>query len=286
MPRLAAAPRVVAGNLPAVLLVGAGLWPFGCGGDERSAADAAPRADAADAGSSADRDASGGGDASPGADVTVGAPALDEAFGSDGPWPAVWQSLGGIASAAVVGGRGQLTPELSSYSLARVGRPVDLTDAEAVYTIVLHDPAWQGVGVYLRHNLGYLARSTPSGAGYGAFVEAFRGSKLGVWRERMGQEQEIRSVDLPFALAADTPYGVRFRCRQLTRTTTLLEARVWPAAQAEPSDWMVSAIDDSPELQNTSGALVIDAWNNAMPGTGPAPRPISIDDITVRPIGP
>lgn len=135
------------------------------------------------------------------------------------------------------------------------------------------------MGFYVRQNGGYLRASTPAGAGYAVFVEAFRGPQIGVWRERDGHEEAVQMAAVP-ALAAGTPYAVRFRCHQAGGVTTLA-ARVWPAGATEPTTWQVEATDATADLQGVMGGVAVDAWNTATPGDG-APGPVFLDDIVVR----
>ncbi len=230
-------------------------------------------------------------DPEPGAGADAGVPSVDaaggaevvllqEAFAVDGDWPAGWSVLGGVAGATVVGGRGQLTPVLSDYSLARMGHalPAGAVDVEVTFTMVMSDGARQGVGVGVRHNGGYLRVSSPRGSGYAVFVESFRGPKIGVWRELDGIEAPLAMVDIA-ALADGAAYAVRFRCTQ-DGGATLLAAKLWPAESAEPTTWSVAFSDPTPTLQGVTGALAVDAWNTAQAG-GPAPAPIFIDDLVL-----
>jgi hypothetical protein len=66
---------------------------------------------------------------------------------------------------------------------------------------------------------------------------------------------------------SNTLYGVRFRAVQMSPTTTHLQARIWPAAQSEPTAWQVDATDSTPALQNISGGMGIDSYSPQSSGT-------------------
>lgn len=89
-------------------------------------------------------------------------------------------------------------------------------------------------------------------------MEGFRGTRLGVWREVDGQEIEIVTVTTP--LQSDVVYGIRFRVTQTSATGTHLQARIWDAAQSEPTPWLVDATDMTPVLQNISGGMAVDSY--------------------------
>jgi hypothetical protein len=179
-----------------------------------------------------------------------------------------------VATADVAGG----------YSLGRLRAPATAIDVEVQFSFeITASPANQGVGFYVRQNGGYLQESVPSGQGYAVFVENFRApAGIGVWREIGGVEQEI-------APHADRPvnpgvvYRVRFRATQETALTTRLQARFWPAAEAEPTDWDVDLTDDAAPLQNQGGGLAVDSWSSITPSTpgSPTPSALWIDEILV-----
>lgn len=236
-----------------------------------------------DDGGSSGADASTSGDAR--ADGAIDAPAIDappgallvENFDADGAWPAGWTMLGGVASSSVAGGRAQLSPVLSSYSLARMGHALGATNVEATFTITFSDFETQGIGFYVRQNGGYLQATTPRGGGYAVFIEGFRTDQIGLWRERDGVEEELQPF-VPTTLANGVVYAVRFRCVQSGSMTTL-SAKIWPASQTEPGGWTLERTDSTPALQNLSGGIAIDAYNSAQ--SGPTPPPITVDDITI-----
>ncbi len=221
--------------------------------------------------------ADGAVDAAPGGALLV----EDFAGGDGGAWPAGWTVLGGVASATVENGRGVLVPTVSGYTLGRMGHalPAGAVDVEVTFTLTMTEPGRQGVGFYVRQNGGHLTSTTPRGAGYAVFVEAFRGPQLGLWRERDGAEESLQRVAVP-ALDAGVAYAVRFRCVQEGASTSLA-ARLWPAGTPEPSAWTVTTTDTTPALQAASGGVAVDAWNTVTPGGGGPPGPIHVDDIVV-----
>jgi hypothetical protein len=243
------------------------------------AACGAPDGETAVDGGATDVDADVGG----ATDAAPSAPILVEDFATGGAsWPSGWTVLGGVASASVDGGRGRLVPTVTDYTLGRMGHalPAGAVDLEVTFTLAMSDPARQGVGFYVRQNGGHLRVTPEHGRGYAVFIEGFRGPQIGIWRERDGVEEPLRMVAVP-ALAADTTYAVRFRCRQDGAMTTLA-ARIWPAGGAEPSDWTITTTDATAALQGADGGVAVDAWNTATPGQGPTPAAIFVDGIVVR----
>jgi hypothetical protein len=213
-----------------------------------------------------------------GPDAAPGQLLLVEEFADDGAWPAGWTELGGVSDASVVSGRGRLVPDVSGYSLARMGHDLDAADVEVRFSLAMETPSTSGVGFYVRQSGGYLTQSEPVGGGYAVFVEAFRGPRIGLWRERDGAEEELGFVALD-AVDAGAVYQVRFRCVS-DGATTALAAKIWPDGAAEPSGWTVTTSDDLAALQGVSGGVAVDAWSTATPEGG-VPSAISVDDVEV-----
>lgn len=215
--------------------------------------------------------------------VSVPPPLLiDQPFATSplAAWPSPWTIAGGVALADVVGNRGRLRPSITNYSLARVAAPLGVVDAEATYRVRFANPLTSGIGFYLRSNGGHLQTTTPHGRGYAVFVEGFRGDYLGLWREIDGTEIEISHVAIP-TLVANTDYRVRFVVQQLDANNTQLRAKLWPAANAEPSTWTIEAVRNDAVLQNVSGGAAFDCWSISTPG-GPVPDDCFVDDIQIR----
>lgn len=192
------------------------------------------------------------------------------------PWQAPWTALGGLVDHEITNGQGRLQGEA-----ATVGRmlfpDVDALDVDATATVVFEDWSHQGFGLYVRQNGGYLVHTDPYGQGYALYVEGGFMQNLGVWRERDGVEEILGGETVPGnALESGTPYRVRFRCTQ-QGSETRLQAKIWPASEAEPGDWIVDIVDDTPVLQDASGALAVDIYNYQ--GTAS----ILVDDITLMP---
>lgn len=205
---------------------------------------------------------------------------------ADGPWPSRWLPLGGsVNSAVITSGEGRFRPNVSGYSLARLGVGAETRDVEVRLTMTLEDAAAQGVGFYVRQNGGHLNLTTLPGSGYAVFVEGtFRGmAGVGVWREENGNEIQIaHSPPGSPAPTQGVPYRVRLQVIQSTPTTTLLQAKTWPAASAEPAGWQVSASNAQADLQGRFGGVAVDSWNVATSGTMTAYT--RIDDIEVESI--
>lgn len=205
---------------------------------------------------------------------------FDAPDGSD--WPAPWAVSGGVATADVQGGRARLQPTLSDYSLARMVAPLaGCVNAEATLSFEFSEAGTEGIGLYLRHNGGYLAQSNPTGQGYAAFAEAFRDPVgLGLWREVNGDEQNLPPV-VPFAIAPGTVYRMRLQVEQTAANETTLRGRIWADGDPEPPTWTITRTDSSPGLQGQAGDLVLDAWSSRTSGT---PAEVFIDDVVVSPL--
>ena len=185
--------------------------------------------------------------------------------------------------ADVQAGRGRLLPVTGPYALARMYVPLgpSCADVEGTFTFELTDGLTPGVGLYLRHNGGFLDETDPPGQGYVAFVQAFGelGTGIGVWRELDGVET-ILAPFTPRAIAPGIVHAVRFRVTQEDADTTRLRARVWPLEELEPPGWHVDLTDDTPSLQGVSGGLVIDVWSQLEAGVA---NDVFVDDIEVGP---
>lgn len=184
------------------------------------------------------------------------------------PWPTPWTMLGGVAAQTVQGGRGRLVPIASSYALARMGVPAGVRDMEVSFQVMFESLGTQGVGYYVRQNGGWLRNTATHGQGYAVFIEGFRGSRIGVWKEEDGQEIELTSfTGFATPLQSNVLYGVRLRVKQATPTMTQLQARIWNAAQSEPSTWQIDTMDSTPILQNISGGMAVDSYSSQSSGT-------------------
>jgi len=223
--------------------------------------------------------------ATPTATAACGAAVYAEDFtgGNGDPWPAPWTAIGSVDVADIQTNRARFRPTLSGYSLARLYAPVAATDVEARFTVEFEDIGQQGVGFYVRQNGGYLQDTMPHGEGYAVFVEGFRGFQgIGVWREIDGNEQQIL-IDMGQTIADGTRYRVRFQAFQADAGTTVLRAKMWPEAGAEPSGWAVETTDASPDLQGVSGGIAADSWSSIISG-GPTPAHTFLDDVEIVPL--
>jgi hypothetical protein len=192
-------------------------------------------------------------------------------------------ATGGVLLADVQAGRGRLLPVTSRYSLARMYAPLDCVevDVEGTFTFELANVVTPGVGLYVRHNGGFLDQTAPTGEGYVTFVQAFGpATGISLWQEVDGQEINLAPYT-PIPIAVDTVYAVRLRVTQLDAVTTRLRTRVWPAAQAEPVAWDVDLTDDAPSLQQIGGGIAIDAWSQQIAGI---PADVFVDDIVIGPV--
>jgi hypothetical protein len=200
--------------------------------------------------------------------------------GSD--WPAPWVPSGGVMLADVQGGRGRILPITGPYALGRMYVPLPPTcvDIEGTFTFELAEAQTPGVGLYLRHNGGFLDQTDPPGQGYVAFVQAF-GMATGIsfWRELDGVETVLAPYD-PQLILADTVYRLRYRITQQDPVTTRLQARVWPVEGIEPAVWHADLTDASPSLQGVGGGFSVDVWSQLPAGVA---TDVLVDDIVIGP---
>lgn len=252
----------------------------GCSSDAASSSDAATSPAETDDGAEAG-DATDGAD-STGAASTTEAPAgeviLEERFdAADGsPWPSPWLvGSEAVLSSQVVDGQGSWRG--ATEEVARMLRPgVTATDVEATITVVFDQPAFQGLGVYVRHNGGVLEHTDPPGQGYAAYVESNGTAVIGVWHELDGVETLLLEAPVPSGpIQPGVPYQLRFQCRS-EGDGTRLRARVWLAGEAEPAQWTVDHLDGAAPLQGTAGSFALDLYN--YDGT----EGVRVDDFVVR----
>lgn len=190
-------------------------------------------------------------------------------------WPPAWQPLGGLVSHGVDDlGRGWLNS--FGYTVGRLFLPgYAETNVDMAATVTFGHWNSQGVGLYARQNGGYLTQSDPPGAGYVAYLEGGYLNSLGIWREHEGIEEPLHQELLAAPLLDGVPYRLRFQCEQVGPVTQL-RARVWPAAEVEPTGWDVEITDDTPTLQDTAGSFAVDLFNYVNPVAA------FVDDIEIR----
>lgn len=188
-------------------------------------------------------------------------------------WAPHWTDVGGLLAQEIVGGRGRLQAQTGA-----VGRMVltgyDETDVDISATVIFDDWSNQGFGLYVRQNGGYLTSTDPPGSGYAAYVEGGFLQQIGVWRETGGVEQIISGTEVAAPLAPGVAYRMRLRCVQ-EGAETRLQAKLWPAQEAEPAAWDVDIVDASPQLQSVGGTFAVDMYNYE--GTGS----VLVDDVVV-----
>lgn len=199
------------------------------------------------------------------------------------PWPEPWQPLGGVAKADLRSGWGRLSPELTKYSLARMGVPIACQDFSATVTVMFGNPQTQGAAIYGRQNGGFLRETSPFGRGYGVFAEAFREpTGVGLWRETGGTEQDLTPVD-EHEIVQHVPYKMRLQVTQLDDAESLMQGKFWKAGQPEPEAWDVEYIDTGNGFQNAEGGVALDAWSALIEGDAPAAHDVYFDDLVVTP---
>lgn len=67
------------------------------------------------------------------------------------------------------------------------------------------------------------------------------------------QPETARSIKVPFAWKADTWYRVKLQVENLPDGKVRARGKVWPAAEAEPAQWIVERIDPIPNRQGSPG---------------------------------
>jgi hypothetical protein len=213
--------------------------------------------------------------------ATAQLPYLQSFDGPDGsPWPAPWTAITpNVTVQDLQGNRARLNGTLAY--VARMHLPdFAETDVEVTVTVEFANVAGQGFGFYVRQNGGYLQDSVPHGQGYAMFLKGGWGwpEDLGIWHELDGVEIQFATGynPIPGGLQDDTPYRLRYRVTQLDAFTTSVQAKVWPAAAAEPVPWTVETLGTAGVLQGTAGSFAIDIYNQS--GT----EPIFIDDLEIR----
>lgn len=216
-------------------------------------------------------------------DPTQGATDCDfsedfEGLADGDPWPSVWRAVGGVDVADIRDGWGRLRPVLSDYSMGRMTAFIDCTEIDVSLTFMFTDGSTQGIGLYGRHNGGYLRQTEPSGEGYAAFAEVFREAVgIGAWREVEGREQQIMGTERVEVLP-NVEYRMRFRLTQRDSATSFLQAKLWRLADNEPDAWTVERTDNTVSIQGVGGALAVDAWVSG-PSQGNEAADLLVDDI-------
>jgi hypothetical protein len=182
-------------------------------------------------------------------------------FADNSAWPAPWTALGGVQTADIQAESARLQPNVTSYSLARMGASVANSNVEVRFTARFDDSATQGIGFYVRQNGGYLMQTTPHGQGYAVFIETFRNpAGIGLWREVDGTEQQLLPT-YATTFGAGAEYNVRFQVAQSNPTQTQLRAKIWMVSYPEPA-WQITTQDTTPALQSVVGDIAVDSWSS------------------------
>jgi len=67
------------------------------------------------------------------------------------------------------------------------------------------------------------------------------------------QPETVRTVTTPFAWEPDTWYRLKLSVENLDDGRVRARGKVWPRADAEPDDWTVQMVDESPHRQGSPG---------------------------------
>jgi hypothetical protein len=205
--------------------------------------------------------------------------------GPDGsPWPAPWLAVTPhVTLQDLSGNRGRLNGD--PQHVARMVLPgFAEADVEVEVTVEFEDVAFQGFGLYVRQNGGYLQDTVPFGQGYATFLKGNWAwpEDLGLWTETNGVEtQYLFGLNpIPGGLQNGVPYRVRFRVEQDNPTQTLVQAKVWEVGDPEPVAWTIESLNAEAVLQNTAGTFAIDLYNHS--GTGH----LFVDDLVIHRLPP
>uniref|UniRef100_UPI00378376CA PKD domain-containing protein n=1 Tax=Nakamurella sp. TaxID=1869182 RepID=UPI00378376CA len=109
---------------------------------------------------------------------------------------------------------------------------------------------------------------------------------LSLTRSNNGTDTTLATVRVPGTVAAGTTLRLRFE--QFGSAPTRLRASAWPAAGAEPADWMLTTTDATAALQSPGGfgidsyvsssatagqTIQVDRYSITRPGSSPPPPP-------------
>ncbi|MGE3854452.1 MAG: hypothetical protein AB7K09_22165 [Planctomycetota bacterium] len=198
-------------------------------------------------------------------------------------WPGEWMPIStSRVNADIQDNRGRLQCDAPPIVARVVSTTLAMMNFEATFTIRFGDFANQGIGFYGRQNGGHLMTTVPNGQGFAIFTEGSGVSDFGLWEETSGTENEVFGVAGPLVAGGilnDTDYRVRYRVQQVSGTQTLLQARIWPAADSEPGTWTVEYTSSTSVLQNLTGGFAVDLYNYSGSGS------ITIDDIQITDLG-
>jgi hypothetical protein len=138
----------------------------------------------------------------------------------------------------------------SSLNFAITTRSGQVVDGTSVYSAVLGPVATDAevvfsglVNTFDHANMGAILHWQNTGNWYKAYID---GGQLALLKDTHGVLKQIATV--PFNAIAGTLYTLRFRI-----VGTRMWARAWPTKQAEPSAWMITAVDTS--IPSGSGGI-------------------------------
>lgn len=196
------------------------------------------------------------------------------------PWPAPWFPVTQFVTVQdIQNNRARLNGLFSN--VARMILPgFAETDVEGEVTVEFESVDEQGFGFYVRQNGGYLQQTTPFGQGYAMFLKGnwFWPQDLGLWNEVDGVEIQFAFGLNPVAggLQSHVPYRIRYQVFQSTAASTVLRAKVWPAADVEPAAWTIEETNGHAVLQNVAASFAVDIYNAS------GAHPIFLDDFVLR----
>ncbi|WP_349899807.1 LamG-like jellyroll fold domain-containing protein [Parafrigoribacterium soli] len=180
-----------------------------------------------------------------------------------------WTITGNAASLQVGGGTGQVSLQAGSTRTATLGS-VSARDVDATVTLAM-DSVPTGGGAYA--NL--FARQSGT-ANYAA--DAWIRSNGTVYLV-LKQGGTVLSSAQVSGLTYTAGTALKLRAQVIGSSPTTIRAKIWSAAQAEPSGWLSSVTDSTSALQGP-GSLALQAY---LSGSATAPIVARFDDFVVMP---
>ncbi|CAD5991104.1 conserved exported protein of unknown function [Agreia sp. COWG] len=162
-----------------------------------------------------------------------------------------WTVNGGAANASVAGGKGVLTSTKGGAGLTAFLPAVSSSQTNAVVNFSV-DKLDNGAGQYV----SLAARQVSAANDYRAKVKIASNGALTLTLQKTvaGAETALKSVAIAGAYVPGVEYSIRVQATGAG--TTSLAAKIWPAGQAEPAAWQLTADDTTTQLQ-APGAVAL-----------------------------
>lgn len=187
-----------------------------------------------------------------------------------GSWTAVGSSL------SVGGNAGIMTLATPASGPSGYLLSVSTTQSDSVATFSL-DKAQTGKGTYL----SLVGRKVNGVGDYRAKVHVLPDGSVGLAVSRYDGNNEVATA--PEKVVSGLTYSpgqsLTVRFDAVGTSPTLLEAKVWPTGETEPSDWQMSAADTVAALQ-TAGSVGINTYLSG--SSANAPIKVSVSSFTTK----